>query len=261
MNKFLVSFAAVMLLALQQAVAQTAKVIDIVKPGMKVFLPAKGNATGRAVVACPGGGYQMRAMAHEGYDWASYFNDRGIALAVVAYTLPQGNPQVPMADVEKAIGMLRDSATVWNINPQDIGIMGASAGGHLASTVATHAAPDTRPNFQILLYPVITMDPSYTHMGSHDSFLGTSPSKAQEELYSNEKQVTSDTPRAVIFFCDDDNVVPPINGVNYYAALRAARVPASLFIYPSGGHGWGYTPRFRYHREVLADLEAWLNSF
>lgn len=261
MKTRLFSLVTILLLSLHTVWSQTAKVIETKQPNMKVFLPAKANATGRAVVACPGGAYQTLALAHEGYDWASFFNDRGIALAVVAYTMPHGNPALPAADVEKAIAILRDSASVWNLNPQDIGIMGASAGGHLASTVATHAAPAVRPNFQILFYPVITMDPAYTHMGSHNNLLGPSPSKEQEELYSNEKQVKADTPRAVIFFSDNDKAVSPMNGINYYAALKAAKVPASLFIYPAGGHGWGYKPKFRYHREVLADLEAWLNSF
>ena len=121
-------------------------------------------ATGRAVVACPGGGYSHLAVDHEGYDWAPYFNKQGIALIVLKYRMPNGDRTLPISDAEAAMKIVRDSADVWNLNPRDIGIMGSSAGGHLASTIATHAKPELRPDFQILFYPVITMDKSYTHM-------------------------------------------------------------------------------------------------
>ncbi|MBD5358858.1 MAG: alpha/beta hydrolase [Bacteroides sp.] len=228
---------------------------------VSVFLPEKEKATGRAVVICPGGGYTHLAVEHEGTDWAPFFNERGIAVAVVAYTMPAGNKDLPIADAENAIRYLRENAVELNINPDDIGIMGSSAGGHLASTVATHATKETRPNFQILFYPVITMDPTYTHIGSHNNLLGENPGEEMEIMYSSEKQVTADTPRAVIFYSDDDNVVPPFNGVNYYKALHEAKVPASLFIYPSGGHGWGSRTNFTYNSQMLSDLDAWLKSF
>ena len=250
-----------MLSAFAPAWGQTARVINLENPTMRVFLPSKANATGRAVVACPGGGYSILATTHEGYDWAAFFNDRGIAYAVVCYRMPKGDRSLPVSDAEAAIRTMRDSAAVWNINPADVGIMGSSAGGHLASTIATHAPKAVRPDFQILFYPVITLDISYTHKGTRRGFLGENPTEALVEQFSNEKQVNADTPRAVIFYSDDDKTVPPMNGVNYYAALHAAKVPASLFIYPSGGHGWGYRPKFRYHREMLADLDAWLGSF
>ena len=156
---------------------------------------------------------------------------------------------------------VRDSADVWNLNPNDIGIMGSSAGGHLASTIATHAKPELRPNFQILFYPVITMDKSYTHMGSHNNLLGKDASAELETEYSNEKQVTKDTPRAFIVYSDDDKVVPPANGVNYYLALNKNNVPSVLHIYPSGGHGWGIREDFLYKSEMLNELTSWLRSF
>ena len=139
--------------------------------------------------------------------------------------------------------MVRDSAGVWNLNPYDIGIMGSSAGGHLASTIATHTRPELRPDFQILFYPVITMDKSYTHMGSHDNLLGKDASGELETAFSNEKQVTKETPRAFIAYSDDDKTVPPANGVNYYLSLHKNHVPAVLHIYASGGHGWGIRER------------------
>ncbi len=228
---------------------------------MRVYLPDPATATGRAVVACPGGGYTHLATDHEGYDWAPFFNKQGIALAVVKYRFPKGDHTIPIADATAAVKIMRDSAATWGLNPRDIGIMGSSAGGHLASTVATHAAPGERPDFQILFYPVITMDKSFTHIGSHDNLLGKDATPEMELLFSNEKQVTSDTPPAFIVFSDDDDVVPPMNGVKYYAALHNNGVPAVIHIYPSGGHGWGIREGFRYKAEMQADLIAWLNSF
>ena len=255
-------FLLLFLLAGQQTVAQKApNPFDIEQPSLRVFLPAPELATGRAVVACPGGGYSHLAVDHEGYDWAPYFNKQGIALIVLKYRMPKGDRTLPISDAEAAMKIVRDSADVWNLNPNDIGIMGSSAGGHLASTIATHAKPELRPNFQILFYPVITMNQSYTHMGSRNNLLGKEASAELEKEYSNEKQVTKETPRAFIVYSDDDNAVPPANGVNYYLALNKNKVPAVLHIYPSGGHGWGIREGFLYKNEMLDELTAWLRSF
>lgn len=234
---------------------------DIEQPSLRVFLPAPELAIGRAVVACPGGGYAGLAVDHEGYAWAPYFNKQGIALIVLKYRMPNGDRSLPISDAEAAMKLVRDSAGVWNLNPRDIGIMGSSAGGHLASTIATHTRSALRPNFQILFYPVITMDKSYTHMGSHDNLLGKNASAELENKYSNEKQVTNETPRAFIVYSDDDNVVPPANGVNYYQALHEKGIPAVIHIYPSGGHGWGIKEDFLYRSEMLNELTSWLHSF
>lgn len=232
------------------------------KPCIRVYLPPKEMATGRAVIACPGGSYSGLAYNHEGYDWAHFFNAQGIAYIVLKYRMPKGgHKEVPFSDATEALRLVKAKAAEWNINPKDVGIMGSSAGGHLASTMATHSKPEVRPAFQILFYPVITMDKMYTHMGSHDNLLGKNASAQLETLYSNEKQVTKDTPRAIILLSDDDVVVPSPNGVNYYLALNKCKVPASLYIYPTGGHGWGAKPDFKYHTEMLGDLSAWLRSF
>lgn len=232
------------------------------KPSIRVFLPSAELATGRAVIACPGGGYSRLAYEHEGYDWAPYFNKQGIALVVLKYRMPKGgHREVPFSDAEEALKIVRDSAAVWNISPYDVGIMGSSAGGHLASTVATHTRAELRPNFQILFYPVITMDKSYTHLGSHHNLLGADASEELEKEYSNEKQVTQETPRAFIVFSDDDSAVPTANGANYYLALNKKKIPASLHIYPSGKHGWGFRESFLYHKLMLDALTAWLQSW
>ena len=226
-----------------------------------VYLPSKEEATGRAVVICPGGGYQHLAMDHEGHDWAAFFNNMGIAAVVLKYRMPHGDHEVPLSDAEAAMKLVRRNAQNWNIDPHDVGIMGSSAGGHLASTVATHAKGDALPDFQILFYPVITMMPDITHKGSHDNFLGEKAKKRNEQEYSSDLQVTRVTPRAFIALSDDDHTVLPANGVNYYLQLYRNDVPATLHVYPSGGHGWGNRDSFKYHNEMQLDLKAWLRSF
>lgn len=226
-----------------------------------VFLPDEHQATGRAIVICPGGGYEGLAMAKEGTDWAAYFNNMGIAAIVLKYRMPHGKPSVPISDAEEAIRLVRANARQWNIDADDVGIMGFSAGGHLAATIATKAKNDAKPNFQILFYPVVTMISDYTHHGSHDNFLGAGAKKKQEQEYSADQHVTRLTPRALIMLADDDHVVMAANGVNYYVELYRHDVPAALNVFPDGGHGWGMQPSFRYHTEMLLTLRAWLTSF
>ena len=239
------------------------------KAELTVYLPDAKKATGRAVVCCPGGGYTHLAMDHEGHQWASFFNNQGIALIVLKYRMPHGDRFVPISDAEEAMKTVRRNAAAWHINPADVGIMGFSAGGHLASTIATHSTGDAAPNFQILFYPVITMDPGYTHKGSRDNFLGTfgEGKKDQKEMkkletdYSNDLQVNRTTSRAFLALSDDDKAVPAANGFNYYQQLYKHDVPASIHIYPTGGHGWGYRESFAFHYNVIFELKAWLESF
>ncbi len=238
---------------------------DSDKAELTVLLPDAKKATGRAIVCCPGGAYSHLAMQHEGTDWQWFFNNQGIALFVLKYRMPRGNYQVPISDAEEAIRLVRRNAKEWNINPNDVGIMGFSAGGHLASTIATHSKGEVKPDFQILFYPVITMVSGFTHKGSHDNFLGKDLSKKEqkrlEQEFSNDMQVTRATPRAFIALSDDDHGVLPSNGVNYYVECFRHDVPASLHVYPTGGHGWGYRESFPYHMEMLLELKAWLTTF
>ncbi len=237
-------------------------------PKTYAFLPASRTATGRAVVVCPGGGYGYCEPTdnYEGNGWAQFFNERGIALIVVKYTLPKGNCTLPIADAEETLRRVREHSEEWHINRNDIGIMGFSAGGHLASTIATHSTGDAHPDFQILFYPVITMGDG-THQGSRDNFLGKNPSAAQIELYSNEKQVTADTPHAFIAFTEDDTLVPPAaNGKAYFQALTDKGIPVTLVSWPSSsgwpaGHGWGNFSNFVHHEELMSRLSDWLDTF
>lgn len=227
---------------------------------MVVYLPQE--PTGRAVVDCPGGGYAVLSNTHEGSAWAPFFNERGIAFMLVNYRIPHGDRTLPITDVETAMRIVRDSAAVWKLNPRDVGIMGSSAGGHLASTIATHTPYALRPDFQILVYPVITMGPG-THQGSLDGLLGDNQKDPDlVRLYSNQYQVRSHlTPPAFIVLSSDDGLVPPVpNAIAYYTAMRNAGNSCSLHIYPTGGHGYGFMPFFAYHDQMVSDLSAWLEN-
>lgn len=219
------------------------------------------GASGKAVLILPGGGYSHLAMDHEGFQWAEWLNSRGIPAAVYAYPMPEGRKEVPSAAVMEALELMRANAAAWGFDAAKIGVMGSSAGGHLASTVATHAPAEKRPAFQILFYPVVTMDTTFTHRGSHDRLLGRYPSAEDVMLYSNELQTDSLTPRAFIALSSDDRAVPPANSLKYYGALTGNGVSATMHIYPVGGHGWGFREKFPYHNQVIAELDAWLHSF
>lgn len=229
-----------------------------VEPTLTVY-PAK-NGNGMAIVACPGGAYYKLAVDHEGKNMAAWFNAQGITYAVLEYRMPNvGHYDVPLSDAQEALRIMRRHSEEWNV--KKLGIMGSSAGGHLACTVATHFVDaETRPDFQILFYPVVTMDPQYAHGGSRTNLLGTNPSKELERKFSNELQVTEQTPPAFIMHSTDDKSVPVANSVNYYMALVRNHVSAALHIYPVGGHGWGYGDEFLYKRQWTGELEKWLRE-
>jgi len=227
------------------------------RPSLRVYLPDPEIATGRMVIALPGGGYQHLAVFHEGYDWAPFFLSKGIAFAVLKYRMPNGNRDIPFADVRAAFAFVRQHAAEWKVDPSNIGIMGSSAGGHLASTFATHTTAPESPAFQILLYPVITMDPTFTHAGSRKNLLGDNPSREIADLYSNEKQVTAQTPRAFIIFAADDQTVPPSNGFRYAEALQKNKVALTFLLYPKGGHGFGIAIRLPISSSLCAN---WVNG-
>jgi acetyl esterase/lipase len=213
-------------------------------PQIEVYLPNKKSATGQAVIICPGGGYSILAYDWEGTDIAKFFNAHGIAAFVLKYRLPDSlssiSPdKVPLLDAKQAMRVVRSHAVEWNVNPNKIGIMGFSAGGHLASTLSTHFEEETKPNFSVLIYPVISMDKNIAHMGSRNNLIGKHPSDAMIKLYSNELQITPQTPPTFIVHASDDSAVPVENSLYYYQALKKNDVPVEMHIYPTGGHGFG----------------------
>ncbi|PUZ22996.1 1,4-beta-xylanase [Chitinophaga parva] len=230
---------------------------DYADAKLQVFIPEKSN--GVAVIACPGGGYAYLALEKEGTNFASFFNEQGIALIVLKYRLPKGRAGVPLADARRALQLVREHADQWHIDKNKVGIMGSSAGGHLAATASTHLSGEERPAFQVLLYPVISMEEGLTHEGSRKSLLGEAPGAALVKEYSNEQQVTEQTPPAFIAVSDDDKTVSSLNSIRYYEALHEKKVPVSLHIYPTGGHGWALND-YRYKPEWTAELKKWLQT-
>lgn len=227
---------------------------------INIFKSSPDKANGRAILIIPGGGYSFVAGSSEGADWVPFFNDLGYTAAVLTYTVPPKSPDAPLGQAKEAMKYLRDNAEEYNVTTGMIGVMGFSAGGHLASTVATHTSGIESPAFQILIYPVITMDANYTHAGSRTSLLGASPTASLVNLYSNEKQVTENTPMAYINWANDDGTVPPRNSTEYANALKEKGVPVRTKSFPTGGHGYGFNTSYKYHDELIEDLTDWMKS-
>lgn len=254
------------------------------KPAMRVFLPEKEKATGRAIVCYPGGGYSQTSPERYAQTWAPFYNELGIAFIALHYRMPYANPEIPISDALEAFRLTRAHAKEWNIDPLDIGLQGVSAGGHLASTIATQYQDTVRASFQILIYPVISFQQGYVHQGSRRNFIGEAPVKneggspreladyhkdnqfyeALQYQYSSQMHVSAKTPRAFIAVSNDDKLVD--NSVLYYSALNAYKVPAVLHIHSSGGHGWHINEKnaskpFAHSRLVEEELKEWLSSF
>ena len=247
--------------------AQTAKqfTINLTENGaanMVCFLAEK--PTGKAIVGIPGGGYSVLSNSHEGTLASGWLNQRGISYFVVNYRLPKGDRNLPISDVEKAFRMVRDSAEVWKVNPHDLGIMGFSAGGHLASVISTLSDFDVRPDFSILFYPVISMDVKKSHRWSCINFLGEEGHKNGNLVhkYSTNNAVRRHlTPPAIIITASDDGLVNPItNGLEYYKAMHDAGNECAYYSYPTGDHGFGFGHWFKYHDQMLNDLGKWLDN-
>lgn len=254
------------------------------KPAMRVFLPAKEKATGRAIVCYPGGGYSQTSPERYAQTWAPFYNELGIAFVALHYRMPYANPEIPISDALEAFRQTRLHAKEWNINPEDIGMQGVSAGGHLASTIATQYQDTVKASFQILIYPVISFQEGYVHQGSRDNFIGKAPAKganddaklladcsqeehrykALQQQYSNQMNVTNKTPKAFIAVSNDDKLAD--NSVLYYLALHGNKVSAVLHVYASGGHGWHINEKnrskpFAHSALVEEELKEWLSSF
>jgi len=242
----------------EQAVQQgIVRISNVQIPSIEVYLPTMQSATGEAVLIFPGGGYGILAYDWEGTDFAKWLNSHGIAGIVVKYRLPLSTSltdpkEVPLLDAQRAIRLVRQNAESWNINPSKVGIMGFSAGGHLAATLSTsftHELPlekdaidalPARPDFSILAYPVISFRDAAAHSGSRKNLLGDQASSELVDRFSNELQVTTDTPPTFLVQAQDDKGVPLQNSLLYFQALHAKGVKAALHIYPTGGHGFAF---------------------
>ena len=239
-------------------------------PTITLYQPAADKANGTAVIICPGGGYQHLAVAHEGDEVAKRFNEKGVTAIVLKYRLPDDTTMVdksfgPLQDAQQAIYMLRKNAVKWKINPARIGIMGFSAGGHLASSLAVHYADSKienkeklslRPDFAILIYPVISFLDS-PHMGSVKNLIGANGTQAQKEYFSSERQVNAQTPITFLVHANNDTAVPVQNSILFDQALVKNKVAVEAHLYPGGGHGFGM------HNKTTSDdwferLENWM---
>ncbi|TRX23982.1 alpha/beta hydrolase [Flavobacterium franklandianum] len=223
------------------------------QPTLTVFLADQSSNNGTAVIICPGGGYTHLAINKEGYKIAKWFNGFGISAFVLKYRMPSDLTMKdktigPLQDAQEAIRMVRRNASKWHLDPNKIGIMGFSAGGHLAATVSTHYEDkvydskdevSARPNFSILIYPVISMQDGITHSGSKKYLLGENANNEMVEKFSNERRVDDKTPKAFLVHATDDKVVPVENSINYYLALKQNKIPVEMHIYENGGHGFG----------------------
>ena len=263
-RSLLIILAVCMTLAVSSQTARTftLNLTDDGQAQMVCFLPEKPS--GRAIVGIPGGGYSVLSNNHEGTMASKWLNQRGISYFVVNYRLPNGDRTIPISDVENGFRIVRDSATVWGINPRDVGIMGFSAGGHLASVISTHSAFDVRPDFSILFYPVISMDERVSHKWSCVNFLSEEGQKDPELVrsFSTMNAVQRHfTPPALIISASDDRLVPFVtNGLEYYKAMRLAGNECAMYVYPTGDHGFGFGPWFKYHQQLLTDIGNWLDA-
>jgi acetyl esterase/lipase len=226
-----------------------------------VYQPKASDTLSPAVLICPGGGYQNLAMYHEGHDMAQWYASQGFVAVVLKYRMPEGDHTIPLSDAEKAISTIRNNTEKWKVDTKKVGVIGSSAGGHLAASLSVLVADENRPDFAILYYPVITFDKRITHGGSKKNLLGEN--FENEELvnrYSLEKQVDEKTPKTLLLLSDDDSAVVPENSIRYYSALKEKGIASSLYIFPTGGHGWGFRPSFLYHEETKILIQKWLKE-
>ena len=227
-----------------------------------IYKADKKKNTGKCIVILPGGGYGAVCISKEGFNVAEWLQTEGITSIVVKYRLPNnGHKEVPLEDAQAALRYAREHASELGIDPAKVGMMGSSAGGHLAAYTSTFTPDEQKPNFSVLFYPVITGTTWQTHMGTFNRLLGKDRTPEMTEHYSLENRVTATTPPTILLLSDDDLVVPPISSIRYYEALKHHGVKATMYIFPSGGHGWaGDDGNFKYEQEYKHLLLDWLST-
>lgn len=232
---------------------------NVTEAKLYLFPADKTKATGQAVVICPGGGYALLCMDYEGYQMAQWFAANGITAAVLKYRMPNGHPEVPLEDAEQALRIMSGlEAGATGFTSDKVGIVGSSAGGHLAAMASTMGAH--KPAFSILFYPVITGEADKGHKDSFDRLLGMECSDSLTKHYSLENRVSNTTPPALLLLSDDDRGVLPISSTRYYNALKEHGIPASMHIYPTGGHGWGIRSDFKHLAQWQEAVLDWMQT-
>lgn len=229
--------------AADEYVKNETKIYKIAEPRLDIYFT--DNAPKGILLSVPGGGYTFVSSGNEGIKVADFFVPRGYIVAVLKYRLPNGHENIPLHDALQAMRILRDSAAVWHAPEASVGVLGFSAGGHLAASLLTHYTDTvTRPDYGVLVYPVISMDSTLTHRGSCRQLLGENPTGEQRTYWSCDKQVTAATPPCLVVGCQDDPTVQIANSIRFYEALTVHNVPSSLVIVPYGKHGWGFSRQF-----------------
>ena len=236
------------------------RLVNVTEAVMYVYHADKAKATGQSVVICPGGGYAKLSMDQEGYLMAQWLAKNGITGIVLQYRLPNGHREVPLEDAVEAIRIVRKKAKKWNLDPEKVGVMGFSAGGHLAASVSNLPEVKDRPNFSILFYPVLTANDFNTHKGSFRNLLGKKHSEKEADEWAMDKIASEQTPPTILLLSDDDTTVPAAGAALYYAALRYHGVKAAMYVFPTGGHGWGNYDTFAYQKEWQHLLLRWLSE-
>ena len=236
------------------------RLVNTTKAVLYVYNADPAKATGQAVVICPGGGYAKLSMDQEGYLMAQWLAKNGIAAFVLEYRLPNGHKEVPLEDTVEAIRIVRKKAKKFNIDPAKVGVMGFSAGGHLAASVSNIPPVEDRPNFSILFYPVVIANHYTAHVGSFRNLLGKGFVQADADDFSMEKLASENTPPTILLLSDDDATVPAAGSAMYYAALRYHGVRAAMYVFPEGKHGWGNYDKFSYQKEWQHLLLRWLKE-
>jgi acetyl esterase/lipase len=254
----------------EESGADSGYIRNVSRPQVHVYLPAKMRATGASIVIVPGGGYGGLTFEWEGKQQAQFFVDHGIAAFIVKYRIPSDKTMVdksigPLQDAQQAMRIVRRRASEWNLDPERVGVIGFSAGGHLASTLATHLDKvhvpnpdrvDVRPDFTILIYPVVSMQSDIAHSGSREALLGAAPSEELVRKFSSDLQVSERTPPTLILHATDDPTVDVENSIRYYQALRHTGVPVEMRLFEKGQHGFFLMPRDRWQSTIM----EWLTS-
>ena len=244
-----------------ESINEKCELFNTTQTDLYIYKADPAVATGQAVVVVPGGGYRKVCIEYDGFGVAQYLRSIGITAVVVKYRLPNGHREIPFEDTLEAMRFLRKEGAKWGVDPNQVGILGSSAGGYLAAHLSTVTPDNEKPAFAVLIYPVITGTVRSTHHGTFANMLGKYRTEADVEYYSLENRVNAQTPPTLLLLADDDLTVPTISSIRYYKALKAHGVPAAMHIFPSGGHGWAGHDEYRYAEPSKEAIADWLRLF